>query len=131
MAFSILIVDDSPAMRRVVRRVVDLSGFDIGKYLEAGDGCQALTVLHAEHVDLIVTDINMPVMDGEQLLLAIRSDRDLAGIPVLVVSTDQSAARVQYMMDHGANGYISKPFVPAALSEQMYKLLGGEPDAGF
>ena len=131
MAFIILIVDDSPAMRRVVRRVVDLSGFEIERYLEAGDGCQALTVLRAEHVDLIVTDINMPVMDGEQLLLAVRADANLAEIPVLVVSTDQSAARVEDMMAHGANGYISKPFMPAALSEQMYRLLGGAPDAGF
>ena len=131
MAFNILIVDDSPAMRRVVRRVVDLSGFDVGKYLEAGDGEQALAVLQSEWVDLVVTDINMPVMDGEQLLIAIRGDSVLAEIPVLVVSTDQSASRVEDMMAQGANGYISKPFMPAALSEQMYKLLGGTPDAGF
>jgi two-component system chemotaxis response regulator CheY len=131
MAFIILIVDDSPAMRRVVRRVVELSGFEIEKYLEAGDGSEALSVLRDERVDLIVTDINMPIMDGEQLLLAIRSDILLADIPVLVVSTDQSSARVQDMMAHGANGYLSKPFMPAALSEQMYKLLGGAPDAGF
>jgi two-component system chemotaxis response regulator CheY len=131
MAFIILIVDDSPAMRRVVRRVVDLSGFEIEKYLEAGDGSEALSVLRAEHVDLIVTDINMPNMDGEQLLLAVRSDILLADIPVLVVSTDQSSARVEDMMAHGANGYLSKPFMPAALSEQMYRLLGGAPDAGF
>jgi two-component system chemotaxis response regulator CheY len=131
MAFTILIVDDSPAMRRVVRRVVDLSGFEVEKYLEAGDGSEALTTLRAEHVDLIVTDINMPVMDGEQLLLAIRNDAALTAIPVLVVSTDQSATRVQDMMAHGANGYISKPFMPAALSEQMYRILGGSEDAGF
>ena len=131
MAFIILIVDDSPAMRRVVRRVVDLSGFEIEKYLEAGDGSEALRVLRAEHVDLIVTDINMPIMDGEQLLLSVRSDESLAGIPVLVVSTDQSATRVQDMMAHGANGYISKPFMPAAISEQMGRILGGAPDAGF
>jgi two-component system chemotaxis response regulator CheY len=131
MAFNILIVDDSPVMRRVVRRVVDLSGFDVGKYLEAGDGIQALAVLRSEWVDLIVTDINMPEMDGEQLLLAVRNDAMLSQIPVLVVSTDQSASRIEDMMANGANGYISKPFMPAALSEQMYKLLGGAPDAGF
>jgi two-component system chemotaxis response regulator CheY len=55
----------------------------------------------------------------------------LSAIPVLVVSTDQSASRIEDMMAHGANGYVSKPFMPAALSEQMYKLLGGVPDAGF
>jgi two-component system chemotaxis response regulator CheY len=131
MAFNILIVDDSPAMRRVVRRVVDLSGFEVGKYLEAGDGLQALSVLRAEWVDLIVTDINMPGMDGEELLLAVRGDALLSAIPVLVVSTDQTTARIEGMMANGANGYISKPFMPAALSEQMSRLLGGTPDAGF
>jgi len=77
-------------MRRVVRRVVDLSGVEVGKYLEAGDGRQALDVLRAEWVDLIMTDINMPEMDGEELLLAVRQDAMLSSIPVLVVSTDQS-----------------------------------------
>ena len=131
MPYNILIVDDSPAMRRVVRRVVDLSGFEVGKYLEAGDGVQALTVLRSEWVDLIVTDINMPVMDGEQLLIEVRHDAMLSQIPVLFVSTDQSASRIEGMMANGAKGYISKPFMAAALSEQMYKLLGGAPDAGF
>ncbi len=131
MSFNILIVDDSPAMRRVVRRVVDLSGVDTGKYLEAGNGIEALSVLRAEWVDLILTDINMPEMDGEQLLLEVRKDPLLADIPVLVVSTDQSEARVKQMMASGADGYICKPFVPAQLSEEMHRLLGGSPDASF
>lgn len=131
MPFNLLIVDDSPAMRRVVRRVIDLSGFSIGKFLEAGDGVEALTVLRSEWVDLIVTDINMPNMNGEELLLAVREDAMLSEIPVLVVSTDQSAARIDDMMAHGANGYISKPFMPGVLCEQMTRLLGGTADAGF
>jgi two-component system chemotaxis response regulator CheY len=131
MAFNILIVDDSPAMRKVVRRVVDLSGFEVGKYLEAGDGIQALTVLRREWVDLIVTDVNMPEMDGEQLLIEIRKDALLQSIPVLVVSTDQTSTRIEGMMANGASGYISKPFAPAALCEQLSRLLGGTPDAGF
>ncbi len=131
MAYNILIVDDSPAMRRVVRRVIDLSGFEVGSFFEAGDGDQALLVLRAEWIDLIVTDINMPNVDGEQLLLAVRGDSMLANIPVLVVSTDQSASRIEGMMAHGANGYISKPFMPAALSEQMTRLLGATPHAAF
>jgi two-component system chemotaxis response regulator CheY len=131
MAFNILIVDDSPAMRRVVRRVVDLSGVQVGKYLEAGDGRQALAVLRSEWVDLIMTDINMPEMDGEELLLAVRDDESLSSIPLLVVSTDQSEARIAQMLALGANGYISKPFAPAALSEEMHRLLGGVPDESF
>jgi len=132
MAFNILIVDDSPAMRRVVRRVVDLSGVDTGKYLEAGNGVEALTVLRSEWVDLIMTDINMPGMDGEELLREVRLDPMLASIPVLVVSTDRSDARVKQMMAIGADGYVSKPFMPAELSQEMHRLLGGEvPDESF
>jgi len=131
MAFNILIVDDSPAMRRVVRRVVGLSGVQVGNYLEAGDGKQALTVLRAEWVDLILTDINMPEMDGEELLVAVRKDDTLKSIPVLVVSTDQTEARIEQMLALGADGYISKPFAPAALSEEMHRLLGGVPDESF
>jgi len=133
MAFNILIVDDSPAMRRVVRRVMDISGVDVGKYMEAGNGLEALVVLRSDWVDLIMTDINMPEMDGEQLLIAVRADPMLAEIPVLVVSTDQSDARAKQMISLGANGYVSKPFMPATLSLEMNRLLGveGVSDEGF
>ena len=131
MSFNILIVDDSPAMRRVVRRVVDISGLDVGKYMEAENGIEALTVLRAAWVDLIMTDINMPGMDGEELLLEVRKDPLLAAIPVLVVSTDRSDARARQMISLGANGYVSKPFLPSTLSEEMYRLLGGAPDESF
>jgi len=131
MAFNILIVDDSPAMRRVVRRVVDIAGVDVGNYLEAGNGVEALVVLHNEWVDLIMTDINMPEMDGEELLLEVRNDPALATIPVLVVSTDRSEGRVRQMISLGADGYVSKPFLPATLSQEMYRLLGGTPNESF
>ena len=128
MAFNILIVDDSPAMRRVVRRVVAISGVDVGTYLEAGNGVEALAALRSEWVDLVMTDINMPGMDGEELLREVRKDPMLAAIPVLVVSTDRSDARARQMLTLGANGYISKPFLPGTLSQAMYGLLGGGPD---
>ena len=126
MAFNILIVDDSPAMRRVVRRVVDISGVDVGNYLEAGNGFEALAVLRGNWVDLIMTDINMPDMDGEELLLEVRKDAMLASIPVLIVSTDHSD-----MLGLGADGYISKPFLPGRLSEEMNRLLGGVAHESF
>jgi two-component system chemotaxis response regulator CheY len=125
MAFNILIVDNSPAMRRVIRRVVDISGFDVGRYLEAGNGVEALVRLHSDWIDLVMTDINMPDMDGEQLLVELRRDPILTSIPVLVVSTDRSEARAKHMMSLGADGYISKPFLPATLSCGMHRLLGG------
>jgi two-component system chemotaxis response regulator CheY len=131
MAYNILIVDDSPAMRRVVKRVLDLSGVDVGKLLEAAGGRDALGLLRTEWVDLIMTDINMPEMDGEELLLEVRHDPMLASIPVLVVSTDSSELRVKQMMAHGADGYVSKPFTPACLSCEINRLLGGTPHAAI
>lgn len=131
MSFNILIVDDSPAMRRVVRRVMDISGVDVGKYMEAGNGLEALEVLRSDWVDLIMTDINMPEMDGEELLIEVRKDPMLTAIPVLVVSTDRSDARAKQMISLGADGYVSKPFMPATLSGEMYRLLGGTPDESF
>jgi two-component system chemotaxis response regulator CheY len=131
MAFNILIVDDSPAMRRVVRKVVGMSGVDVGAYHEAGNGLEALDTLRAEWVDLIMTDINMPEMDGEKLLLEVRKDPALAAIPVLVVSTDRSESRVKQMISLGADGYVSKPFMPDVLRDQIYKLLGGASDESF
>ncbi|MGD0796904.1 MAG: response regulator [Acidobacteriaceae bacterium] len=127
MAYNILIVDDSPAMRRVVKRVVEICGVEVGNYLEAGNGIEALAQLRTQWVDLIMTDINMPEMDGEELLLEVRKDPNLASIPLLVVSTDRSDARIKQMLDLGADGYVSKPFLPAVLSEEMYRLLGGAP----
>lgn len=125
MSHNILIVDHSAAMRRVVRRVTDLSG------LEVGNGKEALAILRAEWVDLIVRDINMPNLDGEQLLLAVCEDSMLANIPVLVVSTDQCASRIEGMIGQGTNGYLSNLFMTAALSAQFSRLLGATPNAAF
>jgi two-component system chemotaxis response regulator CheY len=112
-------------MRRVVRRVLDLSGVDVGSHFEAEGGSEALTVLHAEWIDLILTDINMPSMDGEQLVAEVRQDPSIQSIPILVVSTDQSETRMRKMMELGANGYVAKPFSPAILSQEINRLLGG------
>jgi two-component system chemotaxis response regulator CheY len=128
MAFNILIVDDSPAMRRVVRRVVAIAGVDVGKYLEAENGVEALARLRSDWIDLVMTDINMPDMDGEQLLVEVRKDPMLTTIPVLIISTDRSEDRARRMMSLGADGYVSKPFLPATLSREMYRLLGGAPN---
>ena len=131
MAFNILIVDDSPAMRRMIRRVVDLSGVDLGTCLEAGNGREALAVLRSKWVDIVLTDINMPEMNGEELVIELRKDDALSTVPVLVVSTDQSASRIDRMMSHGANGYLPKPFLPGELCSEMHRLLGGPSDESF
>jgi two-component system chemotaxis response regulator CheY len=124
MSYRVLIVDDSPAMRSFIRRVIQISGFDCDLCLEAPNGEEALRVLDAEWVDVILTDINMPTMNGEQFVRRLEADESLRAIPVLVVSTDSTGHRVQQMLALGAKGYLPKPFTPEALREQLECLLG-------
>jgi two-component system, chemotaxis family, chemotaxis protein CheY len=125
VAYNVLIVDDSPAMRRFVRRVLELTGIKLGKCLEANNGQEALDLLRLEWVDIVLTDINMPLMDGEELLRALKADDALQQIPVLVLSTDRSESRVRQMLALGAGGYVGKPFLPGELGGEMTKLLAG------
>jgi two-component system chemotaxis response regulator CheY len=124
MAYSVLIVDDSPVMRTFIRRVLALSGFEVGECLEAGNGEEALEQLGAHHVDVILTDINMPGMNGEELLRKLGADGVLKNIPALVISTDATKERILRMLALGAQGYMSKPFTPETLREELERVLG-------
>ena len=125
MAFRVLIVDDSPAMRTFIRRILLLSGMEVAEYLEASDGDEALRLLDREWVDVILTDINMPGMDGEQFVRRLEADDLLKSVPVLVVSTDGTEARMHQMIAMGARGYVKKPFLPETLREEMQRVLRG------
>lgn len=116
MTKRLMIVDDSPVMRSFVRRTLEIAGFGIEHCAEASNGAEALEKLSGIEVDLILTDINMPVLDGEGLLRALRSDPELSRIPVVVVSTDSTDQRVDSLMGLGARGYLKKPFQPEKLS---------------
>lgn len=124
MAFHLLILDDSAAMRAFIARIVDLSGLDVGECLQAANGQEALDLLETRWVDIILTDVNMPTMNGEEFLRRLQEDDLLRTVPVLVVSTDGSENRIQRMMALGAKGYVKKPFSPEVLRERMEQLLG-------
>ena len=124
MAYRVLIVDDSPAMRAFVRRVMEMSGFDVSACLEAGDGREALDRLRSERVDAILTDINMPGMDGEELLAELSRDEMFCSIPALVISTDSTRHRIARLLSLGARGYITKPFRPEDLRAGLERILG-------
>jgi two-component system chemotaxis response regulator CheY len=126
MSYRVLVVDDSPVMRGFIRRVIKLSGFDAAECLEAGDGEQALARLRSESIDVILTDINMPVMDGEELMRQLAADERLRVIPALVVSTDATKLRVERMTELGAQGYLAKPFSPEMLRSELERVLGCE-----
>lgn len=123
MAYRVLIVDDSAAMRSFIRRVMEISGFECDVCLEAANGKEALEVLRREWVDLVLTDINMPTMNGEEFVRQLEQDEALRSIPVLVVSTDGTSQRIQQMMTLGARGYLAKPFTPEGLREELERLL--------
>jgi two-component system chemotaxis response regulator CheY len=123
MAFTVLIVDDSPAMRSFIKRVLDVSGFEMKACLVAGDGREALAVLEREHVDIVLTDINMPVMDGEQFVRHLAQTGAIRMMPVLIISTDRTDDRIEQMVALGAKGYITKPFQPEALRARLEEVM--------
>lgn len=124
MALNILIVDDSPVMRSFIRKAISLTGLDVGDCYEAGNGEDALRSLAGQWVDLILTDINMPEMNGEELIARLEADDLLRSIPVIVVSTDATQGRVERLMTMGARGYVTKPFLPETLRDEVEKVLG-------
>jgi len=123
MALNVLIVDDSPAMRHFIRRAMAGSGIELDRCEEAGNGEEALARLRENLVDLVLTDINMPSMNGEELLECMDADERLRRIPTLVISTDATRLRVQRMLSLGAQGYLSKPFSPEALRAEVERVL--------
>jgi len=124
MSYSVLIVDDSPVMRSFIRRVMRLSGFDVGECWEASNGEEALDALREHRVDVILTDINMPKMNGEEFLKRLEQDGTLKSVPALVISTDATKNRILRMLALGAEGYMTKPFSPESLREELERILG-------
>jgi two-component system, chemotaxis family, chemotaxis protein CheY len=124
MALNFMIVDDSPVMRAFIRKVIDATGLDVGEVCEAADGGEALALLQDHWMDLILADINMPNMNGEEFVRRLESDEVLRTIPVLIVSTDSSDVRVRQMLALGAKGYVTKPFPPEVLRDEVEKILG-------
>jgi len=100
-----------------------ISGFPVSELLEADNGAEALRQLAGKPVDLVLTDINMPVMDGEELIRRMKSDEALCRIPIVIVSTDATHHRVETLLNLGARGYLAKPFPPERLSELLSTLL--------
>jgi two-component system, chemotaxis family, chemotaxis protein CheY len=123
VSYRVLIVDDSPAMRTFIRRVVDLSGFEVTQYFEAANGQEAMQLLRREWVDVVLTDINMPAMDGEEFLRVLTADELLRSIPVIVVSTDGTENRIARLTALGARGYVTKPFLPETLRAELEAVL--------
>jgi two-component system chemotaxis response regulator CheY len=124
MAVNVLVVDDSSTMRHMVMRALELSGAPLGQVLEAANGREALDALAANWIDLVLTDINMPVMDGVEMLRAMRDSGLLATMPVVVISTEANDQRIHELRDMGVGAYLRKPFRPELLRATLEELLG-------
>ncbi len=124
MAYNILIVDDSKTIRSILVKTLRLTGLPIDQIYEAGDGREALEQLQANWVDLVLTDLNMPVMTGTELLDAMVADDLLRTIPVIVVSTDGSSTRIEQLKSKGIREYIQKPFTPETVGAIIDAILG-------
>jgi two-component system chemotaxis response regulator CheY len=123
MKGTILVVDDSAMMRKIVLRTLKMADIDFEEVLEAGDGTEALTLLRAHTVALIMCDINMPVMSGLELLVKIKEEGLAKGVPIVMVTTEGSEPQVRQAILSGARGYIRKPFTLDHIKTNVKPLL--------
>ena len=124
-ALDILIVDDSAAIRKILQRVLRQTDLPIGQIFEACDGEDALEQLKRQHVGLILSDINMPKMDGLQLLASIREMSSLNKVPIVMITTEGGHGKVMEAVQLGASGYVRKPFTAEQIKEKLTGLLSG------
>lgn len=125
MQKDVMMADDSPAMRLFIRRTVVIGGLEIGRCLEAGNGEEALALLRSNTMDVILTDFNMPVMDGERLVENLRQNAELSQVPVIVISTDSTQKRMSRLRSLGVHGYLCKPFTPEELAQMLGDAVSG------
>jgi two-component system chemotaxis response regulator CheY len=118
-----LIVDDSSVMRKIVERSLRQAGVNLTQVLEAGNGAEALAVLEQNPVDLILCDINMPIMDGLEFVKQLAGVSNANGVPVVMITTEGSESHVVQALSCGARGYIRKPFTADQVKEHVLPVL--------
>jgi two-component system chemotaxis response regulator CheY len=124
MPLNVLVVDDSAVMRTMLTRTLRAIGLDLDIIVEAGNGADGLRVLQQRPIDLVLVDLNMPVMGGDEMLEHIRASAATRHLPVIVVTTERSETRVAAMRQLGA-GFISKPFSAEQIRECVLGVLEG------
>jgi two-component system chemotaxis response regulator CheY len=126
MPIRALIIDDSSVMRKIVERSLHQAGIDLAPVLEAGNGAEALVVLQENQVDLILCDVNMPVMDGLEFIKQLPGVPNAKDVPVVMITTEGSESHVVQALSSGARGYIRKPFTPEQVREHVVPVLAGK-----
>lgn len=123
MALNVLVVDDSAVMRAIVIKTLHLSGVALGQIYEAKDGIEALRVLDENWVDLALIDINMPVLDGMDMIDRVRQNPETADLSIIVVSTESSETRIENVQRKGV-AFVHKPFTPETLRQAILRATG-------
>ena len=129
MAYNVLIVDDSVIVRAVVRKTLGLTGVPLGEIHEAGNGQEALAQLEKCWIDIVFADINMPVMNGIELVDQMIARDILKSSPVVIISTERSETRMAELRAKGVSAYLNKPFTPECLRDVITQVLGGATPA--
>ncbi len=119
MSLNVLIVDDSSTMRKIVQRNLKQTGLDLGEIFHAGDGQEGLAVLNEQTVNLVLSDWNMPNMDGLGMVQAIRANEAWNPIQIIMITTEGGEAKVEEAIAAGANGYVKKPFTADDLETEL------------
>ena len=123
MDSDVLVVDDSAAIRKILTRVLRQTGMAIQTIHEAGDGQEALAVMALHRIDLVLSDINMPKMDGLQLLASLKASPQWQEIPVVMITTEGGETKVAEAVRLGAAGYVRKPFTADQIKEKLVGIL--------
>lgn len=123
MSFNVLVVDDSSVMRTMIIRTLRMSGVPLNEVHQANNGQEALEVLRQSWIDLALIDINMPVMNGVELIDRVRADDETRDLAIIVVSTESSDTRIQEVQGKGAS-FVHKPFTPEMLRETITEVTG-------
>ncbi|MBT8357163.1 MAG: response regulator [Deltaproteobacteria bacterium] len=123
MALNILIVDDSAVMRKMIIKTLGMCGLPIGEIKQAANGREGLKELGKSWIDLVILDINMPVMNGEEMIDEMQKAPDTRDIPVIVISTEGSSTRIDRLKEKHAK-FIQKPFTPEIIRDTIYEVTG-------
>lgn len=123
MALNILVVDDSKIVRQIVAKTMQLARIPIGELHQAGNGKEALEILAAQEIDLVVTDINMPVMGGTEMIERMGREDLMQSIPVIVISTEGSRARIDQLNRKGIRAYLRKPVPPEQIRDVVQDIV--------
>lgn len=131
MVINVLVVDDSSVMRAMILKTMRMSGLPLGTIHQAANGKEGLDILHENWIDLVVADINMPVMNGEEMIDNIRENPETRDVSVVVISTEGSSTRIERLLNKGA-AFIHKPFTPENIRDTVRELmnLGNEDEPG-